>query len=124
MVKSSQTSSAAKPASATRGRTGEPPTRRWLDGERYGRPSGILERRRVLGLNVLGGVLVRGRAGDVVAAVRVRARLTGGLVAVLRLDQELVGRSRGCLRVLPGRDLPAEHRDDLAAEQLKLVEDL
>ena len=34
-----------------------------------------------------------------------------------------MGRGRRGLRVLPGRDLLAQHRDDLAAEQLKLVED-
>ena len=49
---------------------------------------------RVLGLELLRAVLVRGRAGDVVAAVRVRARLARLRVAVLRLDQQLMGRGR------------------------------
>src|SRR4029077_1915306 len=79
---------------------------------------------RVLGLELLRAVLVRGRAGDVVAAVRVRARLARLRGAVLGLDQQLVRRGRRGLRVLPGRDLLAQHRDDLAAEQLELVEDL
>src|ERR1700760_4443266 len=49
--------------------------------------AGASAHRRVLAPDVLARVLVRGVAGDVVAAVRVRARLAGGLVAVLGLDQ-------------------------------------
>src|SRR5215467_6259929 len=77
---------------------------------------------RVLGLELWRGVLVRGRSGDVVPAVRVRARLPWRLVAVLRLDQALVGRRVRGLRVAACGDLLAENRDDLTAEQLELVE--
>src|ERR1700722_1777825 len=80
-----------------------------LAGCRWSAMSGSLpsqsERRGVIGLDVFGRVLVRGAAGHVVAAVRVRARLARRVVAVLGLDQALVGRRVRDLRVLAGRQL-------------------
>ena len=46
-----------------------------------------------------------------------------GLVAVLGPDHAGVGGRLAGLRVLPGGDLLAQHRHDLLAEQVKLVED-
>src|ERR1700678_513138 len=84
----------------------------------------VSDDRGVLGLYVVGAVLVRGATGHVVAAVGVGPRRARRVVAVLGLDQALVrGRVRN-LGVLAGRELPAQDRDDLAAEQLELVEHL
>src|ERR1700722_18502366 len=79
------------------------------------------DRRRVLDLDVLGAVLIGRGAGHVVAAVGVGARLAGRVVAVLGLDQALVGRRVRNGGVLAGLELPAQHRHDLAPEQLELV---
>src|SRR2546430_12428353 len=44
-------------------------------------------------------------------------------LAVLGPDQADVGGRVRCLRVLPGGDLLAQHRHDLPAEQVELVQD-
>src|SRR6185437_304618 len=63
--------------------------------------------RRVVRLELVGRVLVRGGAGHVVAAVRVRARLARSGVAVLGRDERRVRGRLGGLRVLAGLGLLA-----------------
>src|SRR5690606_1828943 len=69
-------------------------------------------------------VLVRRATGHVVAAVGVRARLARRLVAVLGAYQALVGGRGWHLRVPPGGELLAQHRDHLPAEQFQLLQHL
>src|SRR5690606_39093340 len=94
-------------------------TRRWPVGLPIGSSLTSLEA-RVGGLRL--AVLVGRSAGDVVAAVGVRAGLPWRQVAVLGLDAGRMGRRRGGLRVASRLELLAEHRHDLATEQLELVE--
>src|SRR3954447_9421007 len=67
-------------------------------------------------------VLVGGGTGEVVSTVGVRGWPASGLVAVLRAYQRLVGRGIGDAGCAHRCQLAPEHRHDLGAEQLDLLE--